>query len=80
MPHEYVPPSEIDGSPVEVEAASILQLREVADEAFVQIKNAWMTRQLDRAPSLSPEQMATDWEESDRLAECHRIRVLLSRL
>jgi hypothetical protein len=79
-PTPYIPPSEIDGSPIEVEAAVLAQLTELADEAFVQVRNAWMTRALDLSPSTTPEDLAVEWEESDRRAECERVRILLAEL
>lgn len=79
-PLDYVPPSEIDGSPVEVERACLDQLGALAHEAFVQVRNTHMSRILDQAPATSPEELAEEWESSDRRAEVNRIEILIERL
>lgn len=80
MAQEYVPPSEIDGSPAEVERAVIKQIVVLFEEAVVQIRNAYMTRLLDAEPGLTPEQLADLWSQSDRRAQCERVHILLERL
>lgn len=79
-PLNYVPPSEIDGSPIEVERACLDQLSVLAEEAFVQVRNTHMSRILDAKPGTSPEELAREWEESDRRAAVERITILLDRL
>lgn len=80
MPQEYVAPSEIDGSPAEVERKAIDQIGDLFNEVAVQVRSAYMTRQLDKYPSTTPETLTALWEESDRRAEVQRIEILIAEL
>lgn len=80
MAHEYVPPSEIDGSPTEVERAAIDQLQVILEETAVQARNAHMTRILDATASTTPAELAENWEACDRKAAFDRLQILVQDL
>lgn len=80
MSHEYIPPSEIDGGPAEVERKAIDQLAILYEEVAVQARNAYLTRLLDQSASLTPEHLAERWEGSDRKGQIERVRVLIGQL
>lgn len=80
MALNYVPPSQIDGDPQEVEAFVKQQLVGVIEETAVQLRSSYMSRVLRDRPDIEPPELRQQWEESDEQAAIERIRVLAERL
>lgn len=84
---EYTRPCEIDGESSEVVEAVAAQLVEaakllnaLADESFAQLRNAWMTAELELEPALDPVELGERWSESLAMTTADRPLVLSEAL
>lgn len=77
----FTPPRDIEGSPDEVLKATLSQLHAVApavaellDQSMIQVRNSWLTFELNANPDATPEELAERWEADPLKQECEHVR------
>jgi hypothetical protein len=78
---KFTAPREIDGPPEEVLKATISQLEsaapaihELLEQSMVQVRNAWMTFELNADEGLTPDELSDRWEASDLRKDVEHVR------
>lgn len=78
---KFTAPREIEGSPEDVLKATLSQLEaaapaihELLEQSMVQVRNAWMTFELNAEPDLDPDELRARWESSDLRKDVEHVR------
>ncbi len=78
---QFTPPRDIEGSPEDVLKATLSQLDSVApaiaellEQSMVQVRNAWLTFELNADPDATPAELSERWEASDLKQDCEHVR------